>query len=130
VKIDRNIVAGLAAAALMLGVTLALRLLHVPDGALRTRAVNVLAGLMAVFLADRATKALTPLSRLSCAPEREQRLRRRGGFLLVGGGLLFVLAWLAAPLDLAVPLSTAALGGAVLLTLALVVDAARPRKVS
>ena len=114
----RQILSGLVAAAMMVGAPLALRLLHVPGGEFKVRAINIVLGILVVWMANNAPKQLAPLSAIAGSPEREQRLRRTSGALLVTGGLLYCLAWFAAPMSLAFPLSVAALGGAVLITAA------------
>ncbi len=123
----RHILGSLAAAALIMGMALGLRLLHVPGGELKTRAINIIIGILVVWMANSVPKQLAPLSRIGCSPEREQSLRRTSGVLLLAGGLLYSLAWLFAPMSLAFPLSLAALGGAVLLVLAQCLFAAQRR---
>jgi hypothetical protein len=123
----RQILGGLLAAAMMLGSVWALRLLHLPGGEAKTRTINIILGALVVWMANSAPKRFAPLSAISCSPEREQSLRRTSGVLLVAGGLTYSLAWLVAPISLAFPLSIAALGGAVVLTLALCLLAAQRR---
>ena len=123
----KNILSGLVAAAALLGAAWALRFMHIPGEEAKTRAINIVLGILVVWIANNTPKQLAPLSAIGCSPEREQRLRRTSGMLIFAGGLIYSAAWLAAPMSLAFPLSMAALGGAVVVTLALCLFAAQRR---
>jgi len=123
----KNILSGLVAAAAILGSAWALRFMHIPAEEAKTRAINIILGILVVCIANNTPKQLKPLTALACSPEREQRLRRMSGMLIFAGGLISSVAWLAAPMSLAFPLSMAALGGAVVVTLALCLFAAQRR---
>jgi hypothetical protein len=123
----RQILGGLVAAAMMLGAAWALRLMHIPGEEAKTRAINVILGILVVWIANNTPKQLAPLSAMGCSREREQRLRRMSGMLIFAGGLVYSVAWLAAPMSLAFPLSIAALGGGVVATLALCLFATQGR---
>ena len=114
----RQILGGLVAGTAIVGAALVLRLLHFQGGELKVRVINVIMGVFIVWLGNNLPKQSAHLTALARSPEQAQRLRRTAGSLLVAGGLLFSLAWLAAPMAWALPLSVAAVGGAVLVTMA------------
>lgn len=129
---NRDIRTGLITAAAMIAFSLALVLLHrigVVQGDTReisTRGVNILIGLMTVGFASAGAKRLSRLTDLRNAA-RHQALRRFTAWTLSLGGLVFALAWLAAPYALAFPISMIALGGAVALVVARCLLASRAR---
>jgi len=82
------------------------------------RLMGVLMGTVAILGANALPKRLVPLARLTCAPARDQALRRMAGRVLVLGGLGYTLAYALAPIAIA---STLAIG---LLAPAVVVAAA------
>lgn len=78
------------------------------------RAVQIAIGLVVVYCANLAPKALEPLS-ASCDPARVQALQRFSGWTLVLGGIGYALAWLVVPFDYAAITSMAILGTGFLL---------------
>jgi dolichol kinase len=114
----RNILGALVAAAAMVGAAWALRFMHIPGEDAKLHAINVILGILVIWIANNTPKQLAPLSALGCSAEREQRVRRMSGMLIFAGGLVYSLAWLVTPMWLAFPLSMAALGSAVAATLA------------
>lgn len=82
------------------------------------RTMGVLMGLLLIAYANMMPKKMKPLAETQCDPGREQGARRFSGKAIVLGGALWVVAWIAAPFDLANPLAMIAVGGALLLTLA------------
>jgi len=85
---------------------------------LSQRSFNIIMGLIVVWFANLVPKRMKPLAETNCDPAHEQSLRRFAAQATVIGGLLYALAWLAAPYGLALPLSILALGGALPLVLA------------
>lgn len=81
------------------------------------RAVQVAMGLIVVYCANLAPKALEPLSN-GCEPARLQALQRFSGWTLVLAGLGYSLAWLIAPIEHAGVSSMAILGAGALLVAA------------
>jgi hypothetical protein len=124
----RNILGALVAAAAMLGAAWALRFMHIPGEEAKLRAINIILGILVIWIANNTPKQLAPLSALGCSAAREQRVRRMSGMLIFAGGLVYSLAWLAAPMWLAFPLSITALGGAVAATLAICLLAIQRRR--
>ena len=114
----RQILGGLVAGAAIVGAALILRLLHVQGGELKVRVINIMMGIFIAWLGNNLPKQSAQLVAIVRSPEQAQRLRRTAGFLLLAGGLLFSLAWLAAPMTWALPLSVAAIAGAILVTMA------------
>ena len=114
----RQILGGLVAGAAIVGAALILRLLHVQGGELKVRVINIIMGVFIAWLGNNLPKQSVHLLAIARSPQQAQRLRRTAGLLLFAGGLLFSLAWLAAPMAWALPLSLAALGGAILVTMA------------
>ena len=81
------------------------------------RVIQVASGLLVVYVANLAPKALEPLS-ASCEPSRVQALQRFSGRTLLLGGLGYSLAWLVVPIDHAAVTSMAILGTCLLLVVA------------
>jgi len=124
----RNILGALVAAAAMLGAVWALRFIHIPGDEAKIRAINIILGILVIWIANNTPKHLAPLSALGCSAEREQRVRRMSGMLIFAGGVVYSLVWLATPMSLAFPLSMAALGGAVVATVAICILALQRRR--
>ena len=117
----RDILAGVLAAALIVGIALSARYLNARGlfpGDVKEfigRSCAVIAGLYTAYLANSVPKALIPLGRMG-EPAFAQSLRRFIAAVLFIGALLFTAAWLFAPFKLALPLSLASLGSAFVLT--------------
>lgn len=108
---------GLIVAGLLLGVSLALKLLS-PDHLspeLARRLLGVLIGAVVVVYANAVPKALTPLIQMRCDPAAEQATRRFSSWSLALGGAAYVVAWLIAPFESANVLAASLLGAALLL---------------
>lgn len=120
---NRDIKTGLITAALMIGGSFLLvalmhaGLVHGDRNEISTRGINVLIGLMTVGLASNGAKQLRRRLADLRDPALEQSLRRFSSWTLVIGGLIYAVAWLAAPFDLAFYVSVAGLGGSVLLVI-------------
>jgi hypothetical protein len=120
----RQLINAVLIAALMIVSALALQWLHahgvVPGDRqeMAERSLNVMMGLLVVGMANLAPKRMKPLSETVCDPAREQANRRFSGRVFVAGGLFFTLAWLAAPIALALPLSMAAMAAALMVVMA------------
>lgn len=82
------------------------------------RLLGALLGLVVVFYANAAPKALRPLTSMRCDPAAEQALRRFTGWALVIGGVGYSVASLAAPAAYAENLAIVWLVGAVLAVVA------------
>ena len=65
------------------------------------RLMGLLMGTVVIVSANAIPKRLVPLARLSCAPAREQSLRRFAGWALVLGGVGYTLAFALAPIAIA-----------------------------
>ena len=108
----------LLVAALYLSTSMALNALRqhhfIGDEAV-ARLMGMLLGAVMIVSGNAIPKNLVPLARLSCAPTREQTLRRVGGWALVLGGLGYTLAYAFAPIAIASTLATCLLAPAVLL---------------
>jgi hypothetical protein len=90
-----------------------LRQRHVVSAETVQRLMGVLMGSVVLVTANAIPKRLMPLARLSCAPAREQALRRFGGWVLVLGGLGYTLAFALAPIAIASTLAICLLAPAV-----------------
>jgi hypothetical protein len=104
-------------AGVLIGVSAMLSLLspeHLSSD-LASRALGVLLGGVTVWYANAAPKALRPLVEMRCDPVAEQSMRRFAGWSIAVGGILYALAWAAAPIGIARLLSIALLGTALLL---------------
>jgi hypothetical protein len=82
------------------------------------RTVNIIAGLMIVWLANRSPKMLKPLAETRCDPAREQAGRRFSSPVIMIAGLLYTLVWLVAPTGLALPVAAGTIAAAVLVVIA------------
>lgn len=78
------------------------------------RLMGMLMGSAVLVSANAIPKRLVPLARLSCAPAREQTLRRFAAWALVLGGLGYTLAYALAPIAIATTLAICLLAPAVL----------------
>ncbi len=58
----KNILSGLVAAAALLGAAWALRFMHIPGEEAKTRAINIILGILIVWIANNTPKQLAPLS--------------------------------------------------------------------
>jgi hypothetical protein len=79
----------------------ALRQHHVLGDETVVRLMGMLMGLVVMVGGNAIPKTLVPLPRLSCAPSREQTLRRVCGWAAVLGGLGYMLAYALAPIAIA-----------------------------
>lgn len=84
-----------------------LRQHHVISAEAAVRLMGMLSGLVVLVCANAIPKTLVPLARLSCAPAREQTLRRVSGWAGVLGGLAYTLAYALAPIAIAGKLAKA-----------------------
>ena len=91
----------LAGAALILAASAALRWATPGylDEETARRLTGVLLGFVVVVYANAIPKSLVALARLRCSPAQEQAARRFAGWSLVLGGLGYMAAALAAPLE-------------------------------
>ena len=106
---------GLLTAGLILGISVALKLLspaHLSP-VLVSRLFGVLLGTVVVVYANAVPKALSPLIQLRCDAVAEQGLRRFAGWSLTLGGAAYAVVWLSAPLARANGLARILLGVAV-----------------
>lgn len=105
------VVRGLVAAMLVIGAAAALKWLAPEYISVEwgRRLGAVLLAVVVLGYANAIPKALVPLARLRCPPDREQAARRFAGRSLVLGGLGYLLAALCAPLG-----AMHLIGGAVL----------------
>ena len=116
----RGIAGGLVAGALMVGAAFGLRYLHARGlfagdaHEFSERTTGVVMGIFVAWLSNSIPKTLIPLSRIR-EPAFAQSLRRFNAAILVVGSLIYTAAWLFAPIKLALPLSIAGLGGALVL---------------
>lgn len=121
-----SLVRAVLLAALFLGVAASLEFLPVDDD-MAKRVIGVMTGAMVVFYSNYAPKTLTPLAALRCDPATEQALRRFTGMSMVLGGLGYMLAWMVAPIEWAVPAAVTVLGSAfVLVVIRFILAATRP----
>ena len=84
---------------------------------LANRMTGALSGAILVFFSNSAPKKLTPLSSTKGDPARRQAFQRFTAWVFVLSGVGFSITWLAAPIDLATPISIALVGGAFILVL-------------
>ncbi len=77
------------------------------------RLMGLLMGTVVIVSANAIPKRLLPLARLSCAPAREQALRRFAAWVMVLGGLGYTLAFALAPIAIASMLAVSLLAPAV-----------------
>jgi hypothetical protein len=91
----------------------ALRQHHVVSAETVVRLMGMVVGLAVLVCANAIPKQLVPLARLSCAPTREQTLRRVCGWAGVLGGLGYTLAYALAPFASAGKLANSLLAPAV-----------------
>jgi hypothetical protein len=78
-----------------------LRQHHLVSAEAAVRLMGMLIGSVVFVCANAIPKTLVPLARLSCAPAREQTLRRLCGWAGVLGGLGCTLAYALAPIGVA-----------------------------
>lgn len=114
------LIQGLLIAASFLGAAAVLRWLSPAylDAGLAHRVLGIMAGALVVGYANTVPKALKPLAALRCNPATDQRLRRFTGVTMVLGGIGYMLAWIAAPIEVAHVYAMASLGTALLLVIA------------
>lgn len=93
-----------------------------------TRISGALTGMVLVFYANAVPKTLPSWSRMRCDPRGEQALRRLVGWSLTVGGLGYTAAWMAAPIDSALALSTSTLGASLMLVILRLASHTRERK--
>jgi hypothetical protein len=105
-----------------------LRRHQVVSGETVQRLMGVLMGTVAIISANAIPKRLVPLARLSCAPAREQALRRFCGWVMVLGGLGYTLAFALAPIAIASTLAICLLAPAVVVVAAIVARCAWMRR--
>jgi hypothetical protein len=86
---------------------------HFFDAATSIRLTGVLTGALLVIWANAMPKMLVPLDKLSCAPAREQSLRRLAAWAMVLGGMGYLLAFALAPIAIASTLAICILAPAV-----------------
>lgn len=91
----------LTAGYLLLTATIQLLARHGLDAAVAIRLNGLLMGAWVVGWGNAIPKMLAPLNHLSCAPAREQSLRRFAGWALVLGGAAYMLAFALAPIPVA-----------------------------
>lgn len=111
-----SIIAALA----ILGGTLLLReLVHAGmlDGSVGTRAVMLTNGIIVALFGNLTPKSLKAPRHSIEAERRVQSALRRTGWAITLAGLVYALVWLAAPEDVAQPVSLGVLGLAVLYAL-------------
>ena len=78
------------------------------------RLIGMGMGVVVMLYANVIPKTLVPLARLSGDPARDQAARRLAGWVMVSGGLGYLLAFALAPIALAGPLGMAVLALSVL----------------
>lgn len=83
---------------------------------LAVRIVGILSGVAVMYYANKAPKHLKPLASLQ-NPAQHQSLTRFTSWLLVLGGIGYMLAWIFAPIRYAAPVSVALLGTAMVVVL-------------
>ena len=93
-----------------------------------TRISGALTGMVLIFYANAVPKTLPSWSRMRRDPRGEQALRRLVGWSLTVGGLGYTAAWMAAPIESALALSTSTLGASLMLVILRVASHNRERK--
>ena len=93
-----------------------------------TRISGALTGMVLIFYANAVPKTLPSWSRMRRDPRGEQALRRLVGWSLTVGGLGYSAAWMAAPIESALALSTSTLGASLMLVILRVASHNRERK--
>ena len=93
-----------------------------------TRISGALTGMVLIFYANAVPKTLPSWSRMRRDPRGEQALRRLVGWSLTVGGLGYTAAWMAAPIESALALSTSTLGASLMLVILRVASHTRERK--
>lgn len=116
---------GLLVAAL--GLKLAASLGMMGDADVARRSSMAFLGLFLAFLGNSMPKTLTPLSALRCDAAKVQAMQRLSGWTWVLAGLAYALAWLTLPLELAKPVSTALIVGAMAVVVTQLVRLLRSR---
>jgi hypothetical protein len=74
---------------------------HLVSAETAARLMGIMMGLLVLVSANAIPKRLVPLANLSCAPARDQTLRRIAAWTMVLGGLGFTLAYALAPITIA-----------------------------
>jgi hypothetical protein len=113
---------GVAFAALIMAVSLSVKLAHVlgaidGDG-LSQRLTMVILGAFFAFTGNAMPKMLTPLSVLQCDGASAQAMQRFTGWTWVLTGLAFAAVWLVLPPDIAEPVSVSLIVGGALAVVA------------
>jgi len=114
---------GVVAGALLIIIPLAIKLAHVyglvddPNGA--NRAITILSGVCLVVMGNAIPTWLPPVSSMQGLGARVQAFQRFAGWTWVLCGLGFSMAWLALPIDAAQRVSMALVGGAMIVTVLL-----------
>ena len=114
-----SVVRGLIIAALLLGISVTLKMLS-PEylsPELARRLLGALLGLVVIVYANAVPKALSPLIRMRCDPAAEQAIRRFTGWTLALGGVAYAVAWMIAPLQYANALAGGLLAFAVMVVI-------------
>lgn len=91
---------GVAIAALIIGVTVAAKILW-PGTDWSERAAMGLSGVALIILGNAIPKTLTPLAVQRCEPSRLQRLQRLAGWTWVATGAALAAVWLFVPVGIA-----------------------------
>jgi hypothetical protein len=115
----REILTGIAAAAVLLVAVAVLRYAQSADvltAETATRATQVIVGLWLASYANRMPKQICAWSSSMAAAARAQTSLRVGGWLLTLGGLAHAALWAVAPLDIARPAARAVVATATIVT--------------
>ena len=117
--------------AVMLIIPLAATLAHaygvVDNPASGHRGTMIILGVYLATVGNAMPRALPPLSSMPCNGARAQAFQRRAGWTWTLYGLGFAAAWLALPIDAAVPVSMALTAAAMVVTIVQLLRLRKPR---
>ena len=121
---SKPIIASLVAAALLLGVSFAMKY-FVSTGSLDVvvskRIVGAIIGLVLAIWGNYVPKALKPSSEKPCDSSRWVSLRRFAGWAFVISGLTYSAVWLFAPMQYTAVISMTIVGASLVLVLTLMI---------
>jgi hypothetical protein len=129
-----SVTLAVAFGALMMIIPLAMTLAHAygvvddPDSGMQ-RTIMILAGVYLAVTGNAMPKMLPPMSSMACDGDgaRVQAFQRLAGWTWVLCGLGFATAWLALPIDAALPLSMALVATAMIVTIVQLLRVRKPR---
>lgn len=118
--------------ALMMVIPLAVTLAHayglIDDADSGRRATMIIIGAYLAATGNALPRMLPPVSSMPCDAARVQAFHRLSGWIWVLGGIGWVTAWLALPMDAAGPVSMALVALAMIVTIVQLLRLRKPRQ--